>query len=259
MYYNNIPIYDYILVAIIGLIVGNWTAWLNLRLPEGKKAFSKEYFSELKKGIPGMYIFMIITAASYVFLFYHYGVSKESLSDNFDLIKFMFLIPTLILTFVIDLRTRLIPNRLTLSIFEAGILITFIYGITNVNMAQDMILGMLVGIGMFLLITLIGFGIFGKEAMGWGDIKFMGAIGLFYGLSSTVEITLLSFAVAAVLSIAIVMYRQLILKKKDEYVAFGPFLSVSAFACIFIEQGLILSTFLNICKYLSNFIMVLIK
>lgn len=259
MYYNNIPIYDYIIIAIVGLIVGNWTAWLNLRLPEEKKAFSKEYFSEVKKGIPGMYLFMIITAAAYVFLFYHYGISKESISENIDLIKFMILIPMLILTFIIDLRNRIIPNRLTLSIFEAGILITFLYGITNVNMAKDMVLGMFAGVGMFLLITLIGWGIFGREAMGWGDIKFMGAIGLFYGVTSIVEITLLSFVIASVFSIAIVMYRQLILKKKDDYVAFGPFLSVSAFACIFVKQGMILDTFLYICKYLSDLIMILIK
>ena len=72
----------------------------------------------------------------------------------------------LISAFVIDYKIQIIPNRLNLSIFETGLVFAFIFGVQNLNIAKDMLLGMLVGGGIFLLITLIGGAIAGKEAMG---------------------------------------------------------------------------------------------
>ena len=69
-------------------------------------------------------------------------------------------------------------------IFEIGIIFTFIYGISNVSIAQNMLLGCLTGGGIFLAITLIGGLIAGKEAMGLGDVKFMGAIRIIFWMYS---------------------------------------------------------------------------
>ena len=41
----------------------------------------------------------------------------------------------LILALSIDMKHRIIPNRLNLTILETGLIITFIYGITNVNLS----------------------------------------------------------------------------------------------------------------------------
>ena len=122
-------------------------------------------------------------------------------------------------------------------------------------MAKDYILGMFTGIAIFGIITLLGWIITGKEAMGLGDIKFMGAIGLFFGPNAIVEISLLAFIVAAVFSILLILVRILILKKKDDYIAFGPFLSISAMICIFLPPNSILDTFLEFCSAISNTIL----
>ena len=45
MYINDIHIIYYILVGILGLGVGQFVDWCNIRLPEYKKVFSKEFFT----------------------------------------------------------------------------------------------------------------------------------------------------------------------------------------------------------------------
>ncbi len=251
MYFNNVHILIYVAFFIAGLIIGKFVAWCNVRLPEKKKIFSKEFFEENKKGIKANYIFMIIIGTFYAALLYRFGLNKEEILSNLELIKFLILFPMLILSFAIDMKHRIIPNRLNLTILETGLIISFIYGITNVNMAKDYILGMLAGGAIFGVITLLGGLIFGKEAMGMGDIKFTGAIGLFFGTYSVAEISLLSFLIAAIFSILLLTFR-LITKNKDEYIPFGPFLAMSAMICVFIPVGMVFDKFLLICKIISE-------
>ena len=119
-------------------------------------------------------------------------------------------------------------------------------------MVKEYIFGGLLGLVIFGVITFIG-GIFaGREAMGLGDVKFMGAVGLYFGINSVIEISILSFLLAAICSIIILIIRFVILKKKDDYIAFGPFLALSSFACIYLPTGIVLETFLNFCKMLSS-------
>ena len=126
---------------------------------------------------------MFIIAFFYILLLYFIGVPNTFLKV-LDLIKFLILIPMLVSSFFIDLKHRIIPNRLNMLIFEIGIIFTFIYGISNVSIAQNMLLGCLTGGGIFLAITLIGGLIAGKEAMGLGDVKFMGAIRIIFWMYS---------------------------------------------------------------------------
>jgi len=252
MYFNDVFIGYYVLIAFIGLLVGKFVAWCNIRIPENKEIFSFEFFKENKSGLRLNYTFMIIIAIIYVSLLYKFGIKKDDIFKNLDLIKFLILTPMLVLAFSIDSKYRIIPNRLNLSLLEFGLVITFIYGISNVNMAKDYILGMLVGAGIFGIIFILGWIVAGKEAMGLGDVKFMTAIGLYFGPNSIIEISLFSFIVGAICSILLIFIRIVILKKKDDYVAFGPFLSIAAMACIFLPTNFILDTFLDFCKIISN-------
>lgn len=251
MYFNDVHILFFVAIAALGMFIGKFLAWCNKRFSENKRIFSKEFFSANKEGLPYNYVFMIITALLYIAILYKFGIKKDDFLKNLELIKFIILVPMLILTFCIDFKHRIIPNRLNLTIFEIGLVITFVYGINNVNMAKDYIMGMFIGVIIFSIITLLGRIISGKEAMGLGDVKFTGAIGLFYGMNSIAEISLLSFILAAIYSIIIIIIR-LIMKKKDEYIAFGPFLAISAIICIFIPSGTVLDTFFMICKNISD-------
>ena len=94
----------------------------------------------------------------------------------------------LLSAFVIDYKLQIIPNRLNLSLFEIGIIFMLINGIFDINMGINMLLGMVTGAGIFLLITWIGSLIAGKEAMGFGDVKLMGALGLLFGFQNIIAI-----------------------------------------------------------------------
>ncbi len=118
MYFNNIHIMVYFVIAAIGCIIGKFMAWCNLRLPEDKKIFSKEYFSENRAGnIKGTYIMMFFVSIIYVLLLYKFGI-RETFVKNLDLIKFLILTPMLISSFMIDLKHRILRNRLNMVIFE---------------------------------------------------------------------------------------------------------------------------------------------
>ena len=242
MYINEINIGYYAIVAIVGLLVGMFVDWMNKRLPEYKKVFTKELFTEYFAEFKPNYILMIVTAIIYVALLYVYGL-KSTFIGNLDLIKFMILTPMLLSAFVIDYRLQIIPNRLNLTMFEIGLVIAFIYGLSDVAITIIMILGMLAGGGIFLLITLIGGAIYGKEAMGFGDVKLMGALGLYLGLSSIITTTLLSFLIGAILSIILLATK---IKKMDEYIPFGPFIVMGTFISIFVPFELIKFALLKI-------------
>ena len=230
MYYNDVHIGYYLAVAILGLIVGQSVDWANKRLPEYKKLISLDFFREYKVNFRLNYILMILTSAIYVTLVYTLGI-KETLIANLDLIKFLILTPLLLSAFVIDYRLQIIPNRLNLTIFEIGLIFAFLYGLSNVAITLNMLLGMLAGAGIFLLITVVGGLFYGKEAMGFGDVKLMGALGLYFGLSNIVVITLISFLIGAILSIGLLITK---IKKTDEYIPFGPFIVIATFISMYI-------------------------
>ena len=230
MYINDVNIIYYVIAAIIGLFVGEGVNWANKRLPEYKPVFSKEFFTEMKMNFKPNYILMFLTSAIYVTLIYRFGI-KETLIANLDLIKFLILTPMLLSAFVIDYKLQIIPNRLNLTIFEIGIIFAFLYGLSDVAITIKMLIGMLIGGGIFLFITLIGGLIYGKEAMGFGDVKLMGALGLFFGQYNIIAVTLVSFLIGAILSIILLVSE---IKKSDEYIPFGPFIVIASFISMYV-------------------------
>ena len=230
MYINDVNIIYYVIAAIIGLFVGEGVNWANKRLPEYKPVFSKEFFTEMKMNFKPNYILMFLISAIYVTLIYRFGI-KETLIANLDLIKFLILTPMLLSAFVIDYKLQIIPNRLNLTIFEIGIIFAFLYGLSDVAITIKMLIGMLIGGGIFLFITLICGLIYGKEAMGFGDVKLMGALGLFFGQYNIIAVTLVSFLIGAILSIILLVSK---IKKSDEYIPFGPFIVIASFISMYV-------------------------
>ena len=242
MYFNNVHILVYVVIAIAGFFVGKFANWCNYRLPEYKKVFSKDIVKEYKKKLKPNYILMVVVAVMYIALVYKFGIAEDFM-HNITLLKFLILVPMLVCIFVIDYKHLIIPNRINLTMFEIGLVFTFIYGINSLNSAIDMLLGMLVGGGIFLIITLIGGLIAGKEAMGFGDVKLMGAMGLFFGFRNMIVIAILSFLIGAILSIVLLATK---IKKTNEYIPFGPFIVIAAIVTILVPFELIVGVLLEI-------------
>lgn len=242
MYFNNVHILYYVAIGIIGLLMGQFIDWCNKRLPERKKVFSKEFFTSLKHELKPNYVLMVTNAILYVALLYKFGL-QDTIIQNIDLIKYIILTPMLLSALVIDYHHQIIPNRLVLTMFEVGLVITFIYGISDINIAINMLLGMVTGAGIFLLITWIGQLIAGKEAMGFGDVKLMGALGLFFGFTNIIIISLLAFLLGAIISVILLVGK---IKKTDEYIPFGPFIVLATFITMFVPFGILMNVLLKI-------------
>lgn len=240
MYINDLHILTYVVAGIIGLFIGQFVDWCSLRMPEYKKVFSRDFFKEYLKNTKPKYLLMVIVAVAYVALLYFTGLT-------IDTVKFMVLIPMLMIAFLVDYKLQIIPNRLTLTIFETGLIFTFASVLINTNAGisifMNNMLGMIVGGGIFLIITLIGGLIAGKDAMGFGDVKLMGALGLFFGWMNIIMVAVMAFLLAAVISIIILVSRK---KKADEYIPFGPFIVISAIIAIFVPTSLLLTTLFKI-------------
>lgn len=243
MYINNINILYYVGIILLGMFSGQLVDWANKRLPEYKKVFSKEIISEYKKEFKPNYILMAVNSLIFVALLYKFGWSSKNLISNIELIKYLILTPMLLSAFVIDYKLQIIPNRLVLTMFEVALIFTFIHGITDINMALNLLLGMVTGAGIFLVITVLGGMIAGKEAMGFGDVKFMGALGLIFGFQNIIAIAIMSFLIGAILSILLLVTK---IKKMDEYIPFGPFIIIAVFITIFVPFDLILLALLKI-------------
>lgn len=240
MYFNNVHILIYVAIAVIGFFIGRLVNWCNYRLPDYKPVFSRDIFAKDKKDYKSNLLLSLITMLIYIVLLYVLGIEKTFLG-NLKLIKYLILTPMLLSAFIIDYKLQIIPNRLNMTMFEIGIVLMFAAGVFNPNIAIDMFLGMLAGAGIFLIITLIGGLIAGKEAMGFGDVKLMGALGIYFGLSGTIVIILMSFLIGAILSIILLATK---IRKTDEYIPFGPFIVISTFIAMVVPFSTIVSTLL---------------
>lgn len=236
MFINDIHILYYFFIGLLGLGVGQFLDWANNRLQNHQPIICKEFYKGYLPNIKINCAMMFSTAILYIIMLYTFGFSIQ-------LIEFLLLIPMFISVFVIDYREQIIPNRLVLTIFEVGLVFAFIAGISSSSLFIDKIIGMLAGSGIFLLITLIGGAIAGKEAMGFGDVKLMGALGLIFGLINTIMITVLSFLLGAIISIVLLASKK---KKTNEYIPFGPFIILATFGVMLVPYNIMLATLLKI-------------
>ena len=241
MYFNDVHILIYVVLAIVGFFIGKFVNWMNYRFLQEKKIFSKEIFEKHLDYKPNL-ILSLVTMLIYIVLLYIFGIGKTFL-NNLNLIKYLVLTPMILSAFIIDYKEQIIPNRLNLTIFETGLIFLFAAGIFNVNIAINMFLGMLAGGGIFLLITLIGGMIAGKEAMGFGDVKLMAGLGLYFGLANIILVTLVAFLLGAVISIILLVTK---VRKTSEYIPFGPFIVMACFIVMVVPFKTILSLLLTI-------------
>lgn len=238
VYINDVHILFYVLFAFIGGFIGQVIDYLNIVFLNERKVISKESFKKYKETFKVNYKLIVVNSCLYVALLYKFGM-------NLDFLRFAILTPMLISAFIVDYKIQIIPNRLNFTMFEVGIIFAFIFGIQNLNLAKDMFLGMITGGGIFLLITLIGGLIAGKEAMGLGDVKLMGALGLFFGWYKILIISVLAFLIGAIISIIVLIVRK---NREDGYIPFGPFIVVATFITIFAPTNLL---FISLMKVFS--------
>ncbi len=228
MYINNIHILFYLLAGLIGCIEGQIVGMINKRLIDHEKIIGKGSLKQFKQELIPHYGIMMIMFILNIVLLYVCGIDFNNWYGNIKIVSYFILLPFLISAFLVDLKAEIIPNRLVLTIFEIGLILLVAEGIfspSGMTIALHRIEGMAVGGLIFLIITLLGGLIAGKEAMGMGDVKFIGALGLFFGLKNIIVVSILAFLIGAIGSLVILILK---IKKPNEYIPFGPFIAISA-------------------------------
>jgi leader peptidase (prepilin peptidase)/N-methyltransferase len=115
----------------------------------------------------------------------------------------------------IDLDHMIIPDQFTIGAAVVGVIVSLLvpalhvdssgYHIVDVmRSGLASILGLLIGSGVILWIALLAEVILRKEAMGFGDVKFLGAIGAFAGWQGAV-FSIFGGAVIGTLAVAVVL------------------------------------------------------
>ena len=127
---------------------------------------------------------------------------------------------------VIDLRTQLLPDAITLPLMWLGLLLSFWPLFADMPSAlAGAIAGYLSLWSVFQLFRLIT----GKEAMGYGDFKLLAALGAWLGWQSLPMIILLSSVVGATVGIGLIVLRR---QGKEIPIAFGPYLAAAGWIAL---------------------------
>ena len=127
----------------------------------------------------------------------------------------------------IDLRTRLLPDQLTLPLMWLGL----IGSLDNLYMpAKPALLGAIAGYVSLWLVWWLFKQVTGKEGMGRGDFKLLAAIGAWVGLNGVLPTLLLSSVVGAVIG-SIWLATQG--RDRATPIPFGPYLAIAGWIVFF--------------------------
>ena len=142
-----------------------------------------------------------------------------------------------------DIKGCIIPNEVNFVGFIVGIILTFAKMSINVKAGIDALGGMLVGFLIFLAIAGLSILVFKREGMGGGDIKLMGVIGLYVGFFNNIQVFILSFFIAAIISTILLVTKK---KKSDDYIPFGPFIVLAAYITILFPASVTMPALLQL-------------
>ena len=192
-WYDNIPILSFI--------------FLKGKCRCGKSKISLQYF-----------LVELVSAISFVLIYYFYGVSITTLLLIILTIFF-------IIIFFIDLKHYIIPNELTFPLMLIGFIKSF-----DPNLNQSLFpnyINSLIGgfFGYSIIWSIIFFykTLRKKEGMGLGDAKLIAVVGFWFGWFSIPFVIFISSMVALIFSIP-----SLIKKTRDmsTQIPFGPFIII---------------------------------
>lgn len=181
----------------------------------------------------------LLTGGLYLALWKRYGL---------DPIQFIYipLCSVFIIIAFIDLEHYLIPDRLTYPFIILGLFVSLLPGgITP----WDSITGMIVGGGLIYLLLVVSPYIFGKEGMGFGDVKLVALIGIYLGWRMTLVALFIASILGSIAGVSLILVGK---KKRGDYIPFGPYLVMGAIVMLLFPEG-ILKTIQRFTSILGSF------
>ena len=185
---------------------------------------------------PRYFFIELLTGLSFVGSVHYFGWTAEGAAS------------IVLLTFLLgmsatDLEERIIPDEMSLPAIVIGLLFSASFPMLQheTNHWQGFlqsVFGTVIGGGTIYASGVFGEFLFKKESMGGGDVKLMAAVGAFLGWKEVI----LVFFLAPILALPIGLYMKF--KKKEDYIPYGPFLSLAGIIILFFGDFLIRMFFL---------------
>lgn len=122
---------------------------------------------------------------------------------------------------VIDLHHQLLPDAITLPLLWLGLALGLLGVFTDLSSA---VLGAMTGYLSLWTVYQVFRLLTGKEGMGFGDFKLLGAIGAWQGWQMLPAVILVSSLVGAVVGVALILLRG---RGRNQPLPFGPFLAAA--------------------------------
>lgn len=136
----------------------------------------------------------------------------------------------LVLGSFVDIDEMWLPDRCTIGGMIIGPIISFLipsmHGVEGhiAGLIQSLI-GMAFGFGLLWSVGFFGKLILKKDAMGFGDVKLMGALGAFLGLESIVFIVFVSSLLGSIIGVTFIATGK---KELQSKIPFGPYIALAA-------------------------------
>lgn len=245
--------YGYVVIGMIGLIVGSFLNVVIVRLPKMLLHADEQERAEYNLVKPRSHcprchhpirILENIPVISFIFLkgrcqYCQQPISwrypfVEVLTAVFSMILFYFfqftpfyLIGTLLFTWAlialtfIDFENHILPDDITLPLLWAGLA----FNIKSVYIPLDQaVLGALLGYGFLWIVYWLFKLLTGKEGLGYGDFKLLAALGAWVGWLQLPVIILLASVVGALVGITAILLKY---RTSSQPIPFGPFLAAA--------------------------------
>lgn len=179
----------------------------------------------------------LITGIFYLLIFYRITSSNQSLS----LLPVYFGVTMLIIcTAVIDFEHTIIPDRTTYPAMILGVICALVFPETWSTSSHFTAVGFslatMIGYGLIMgLFSIVGEKIFKQEALGWGDVKYMAAIGACLGPLAAFFVLLIGSILGTIIGTILLLSS----KKRNAgrmAIPFGPFLAIATALWMFIGK-----------------------
>lgn len=140
----------------------------------------------------------------------------------------------LILGTFVDFEHMIIPDRVTIGGMITGpvcsLLVPRLHGtLSRVDALVESLMGLAVGFGSLWLVGRLGKMAFKRDAMGFGDVKLLGAIGAYVGWQGVLFSIMLSSLIGSIVGVTLILLNK---KQWQSRIPYGPYLAAAALVWI---------------------------
>jgi len=186
---------------------------------------------------PRYFLVELLVAALFVLVWLKYGTADTArplglapVTEFGPVLVYWLAVFGLTLGTFVDFEHMIIPDRVTIGGIATGLLLSAFFPALHHQGAfyggiGSSFIGAAVGFGLLWGIAVLGKLAFRKDAMGFGDVKLMGAIGAYLGWIAVLFTVLVSSFLGAIVGVSLVVAGK---REMQSRIPYGPYIAIAA-------------------------------